>query len=169
MKKLIVYFHGFGSTPTTEKVEKLRAVHNAEVYAFPIDPDPRISIPFLRDQIDELIISRFGCNIDLIFVGASLGGWYAAKMAQLYRCDCVLINPCYDPKNIITSLDQDVLDSYSFITLNPTAKYFIARNDEVINFDPFIHYMDDVTYSDTADHRYNGNEFVEVISYINTL
>ena len=88
MKKVIVYCHGYASSNKTDKVFRLKKMlPDAEVHAWNIAIDPEISIPYLTGKIDLDILATNPLeeNINLIFVGTSLGGWYASKLADIYK------------------------------------------------------------------------------------
>lgn len=162
MRKVIVYFHGFGSSPDSDKVERLK-VSGAEVFAYPIDVDPRVSIPSLEHNIDMMLLDDVNRDMDLTFVGTSLGGWYAGVLGAKYACKRVLINPCIDLQNSLLkyALSSEVLVQYKALELTPHAKYHISIHDEVINFAPYMNELAkfDTTFYDTTGHRFNGPEF----------
>jgi predicted esterase YcpF (UPF0227 family) len=95
----IVYLHGFNSAfdPENEKVaalSQLGAVHG-------ISYDSYSSYRCIRRHlIDE--IGKIECDFgDLLLVGTSLGGFWAAEMAAVFGCPSVIINPCYDPTEML--------------------------------------------------------------------
>lgn len=172
-EKIIIYFHGYGSSPATDKVQTLKE-HFSEVHAFPIDIDPDVSLPYLEQEIDNFIMSNINSEKELVFVGTSLGAWYAGRLANKFRLDgsrCVLINPAYSMKAIKIDLPipQNIKDKYNrFGFICPVrTKFFIATNDEVIDFSDL--HPKNVTYDEKADHRFNGKPFEEVIQYIKSL
>lgn len=172
-EKTIVYFHGYNSSPATDKVGLLKE-HFNDVHAFPIDVDPDISLPYLENQIMDLIVSDINSERELVFVGTSLGAWYAGYMAHKFRMEgthCVLINPAYSLDALKIDLDfpQNVKEKYARIGFACPArtKFFIASNDEVIDFTNF--HRDNVTYVENADHRFNGEPFNQVIEYIKNI
>jgi uncharacterized protein len=89
---LIVYLHGFNSSPQSHKAQVLQRYmaergHGHE-YACPALP------PLARDAIEaiEPLILTKPC-----FVGSSLGGFYATYLAEKHGLKAVLINPAIDP------------------------------------------------------------------------
>jgi uncharacterized protein len=89
---LIVYLHGFNSSPQSHKAQVLQRYmaergHGHE-YACPTLP------PLARDAIEaiEPLIPTKPC-----FVGSSLGGFYATFLAEKHGLKAVLINPAIDP------------------------------------------------------------------------
>lgn len=75
------YFHGENSSPNNDKLRRLREVA-PYTYAFKINVDPRLSLTFLR-QVIRTKLNRAAERVD--FVGASLGGWYAEKLAEEFE------------------------------------------------------------------------------------
>lgn len=172
-EKTIVYFHGYGSSPTSDKVVILKE-HFLDVHAFAIDVDPDISLPYLEKQIMDLIVSDINSQKELVFVGTSLGASYAGYMAHKFRMEgrhCVLINPAYslDALKIDFDIPQHIKEKYACIGFACPArtKFFIASNDEVIDFSNF--HRDNITYDEHADHSFNGEPFNQVIEYIKNI
>jgi uncharacterized protein len=90
----IFYFHGLNSSPNTDKVSRLKE-HFTDVYAFQIDPDPAVSLPYLHEEITKALKEYPG--VSPIFVGTSLGGWYATELGFEFGASVVAINPSYAP------------------------------------------------------------------------
>ena len=63
----IIYFHGYGSSPNTDKVKLLKE-HFSEVYAFPIDVDPDKSLPYLEEEIENVFYGTINVPSKLVFV-----------------------------------------------------------------------------------------------------
>ena len=65
-------------------------------------------------------LSDIAGNEKFIFVGQSLGGWYADKLSRRLGHPCILTNPCYYPHELelITSSDipADYLEQYRLLT-----------------------------------------------------
>lgn len=171
MAKVIVYFHGYRAKIQSDKVDRLRK-HFENVYAFNIDQDPDVSIPELTRQIDHMLVDHLhDKNFELIFIGTSLGGWYAAVLGHIYKCRHILINPCRLPQLHLLKLGvpEDICTHYcnyeaSFLD----AELFVAVNDEVLDFSPYMplfQHLNAKLYQN-ADHRFNGPEFDDVIASI---
>lgn len=43
---------------------------------------------------------------DFVFVGQSLGGWFADKLSRKFNCPCILTNPCYYPHELCHAMSQ---------------------------------------------------------------
>jgi predicted esterase YcpF (UPF0227 family) len=90
---LIVYLHGFNSSPQSHKAQVLARYMaergRAAEYVCP-------ALPPLADEAvreAEKVMSRG----KLCFVGSSLGGFYATHLAEKHDAKAVLINPAVDP------------------------------------------------------------------------
>ena len=178
VKKIIVYFHGFRSNPRGDKVERLRAVKNSIVYAFDINVDPEIALTDIEYQLDDILWTDPFETASLIFVGTSLGAWYAAKLAKQYDAEPFLINPCWDPQNSLKKygVDQTILDKYEDIVFPPRTRLYIASEDDVIDhwayFDGYVDHCDNIELLEVTErvtHRYNGPEFDTVIRDIDEI
>lgn len=89
---MIVYLHGFNSSPQSHKAQLLReymAEHGMEHrYACPaLPPLPSQAIAAIEELVDA----------GVCFVGSSLGGFYATYLAEKHGARAVLINPAIEP------------------------------------------------------------------------
>jgi predicted esterase YcpF (UPF0227 family) len=167
MKKIVVYFHGFGSSAQTDKVQQLRDA-GFETHAWDIYVDPLISQNELLDKIDSMLLDDMHNECKFFFVGTSLGAWYASLLGHLYGIKTILINPSYNPKESLAKygVDQKILDNYFIgIDFSPKQKVFIGTNDKIIDFTNVDFNGADVTYIEGGDHRFN-KKFHHVIDYI---
>jgi predicted esterase YcpF (UPF0227 family) len=167
MPKILIYCHGYGSSAKTDKVDRMRAA-GFEVYAWNINIDPRISIPELERHVDDLLHEKFNQDIDLIFVGTSLGAWYANKLGITYDSKTLLINPLYNPSSTLPKLGVDPELANLYTPMQPTYRdlIVIADDDEHLDFS----YLDPgrarlVRFS-TGGHRFNGPEFDQALQLL---
>lgn len=128
-----VYLHGFNSAfnPKNEKVVALSKV--APVIGVSYDT----FVPY-KDVIGE-IDNQVPPENDLVYVGTSLGAFYASELGRLHSRPSVIINPCVNPfavlnfavdvpmKNFVTgntsTLTSNVKHSYRGKTINPKNEY----------------------------------------------
>jgi pimeloyl-ACP methyl ester carboxylesterase len=175
MKKMIVYFHGYGSSRNSPKVDRLKQEKDFNVFAFHIPIDPEVAAKQLVENIDMALIEDLHKPEDLVFVGTSLGGWWAGRMAKLYQCKAVIINPSIDPGVSLAKygVSPEILNKYYLFPPYIGHKYFFAKNDEIIDNETFrnnlIESGHDVTVDDKANHRFDGDSFEKVVSYLKTL
>jgi uncharacterized protein len=93
---VIVYLHGFNSSPQSHKARvmaKFMAEEGrADDFACPALP---VSADAAITQIESLMASKPGPHC---FLGSSLGGFYATWLVEKHPdCKAVLINPAIDP------------------------------------------------------------------------
>ena len=90
---MIVYLHGFNSSPQSHKAQVMEKYLNSRGlgarYAGPALP-PLASEAMRR--IESLSLGSGTC-----FVGSSLGGVYATHLAEKHDAKAVLINPAIEP------------------------------------------------------------------------
>ena len=96
---MIVYIHGFGSSPASAKAQllkaKLEAVgRGAEFVAPALPPSPAQAARLL----DTLATRRPGASL----VGSSLGGYYATWLAEKHGLKAVLLNPAVRPYELLS-------------------------------------------------------------------
>jgi len=90
---MIVYLHGFNSSPQSHKARTLARYMQehglAAHYACPSLP------PLAKDAIRE--IESLGLDRNTCYAGSSLGGYYATYLVEKHGGRAVLINPAIDP------------------------------------------------------------------------
>jgi predicted esterase YcpF (UPF0227 family) len=123
---MILYLHGFRSSPQSSKArllgERMRALGLEEQYLCPQLPaSPRQAI-----ALAQSLMTRFPTE-DINLVGSSLGGYYANWLAERTGCRAVLLNPAVKPP-----LD---LAEHVGVTTN-------YHNDEVFEFK--LEYIDEL-------------------------
>ena len=99
MTPLIVYLHGFRSSPLSFKAQRLgswMAEHRPDVHWHcpQLPPSP-------AEAVAGLLATVAGWRIDpaaqLAVVGSSLGGFYATVLAARLGCRFVVMNPAVEP------------------------------------------------------------------------
>lgn len=102
---LIIYLHGFLSSPGTRKAALLAEYLRAQ--NLPIE----LQIPALPDKpqaamcaAEEAVMAACAGNCESIgLIGSSMGGFYATILAQRYALRTVLINPTVAPQRLIAN------------------------------------------------------------------
>jgi predicted esterase YcpF (UPF0227 family) len=94
--RVIVYLHGFRSSPQSRKAqmlrEHLRQRNLEDQYLCPALPaSPRKAAQLALDLAQTALLEQ------LALVGSSLGGYYATWIAERLGCRAVLLNPAIDP------------------------------------------------------------------------
>ncbi len=94
-KTLLVYLHGFRSSPRSSKAvmtgEAIKALssidHSYEWYCPQLLASPKQSMQMVTSHIDQ-------SNADqIIVIGSSLGGFYTNYLAEKYQCKGIALNP----------------------------------------------------------------------------
>jgi uncharacterized protein len=93
---MLIYLHGFNSSPQSTKARqlgaRLQAMGRAGQYACPALPDrPAQAIALLEREMSRVPASA------LTLVGSSLGGYYATWLAETHGVRAVLVNPAITP------------------------------------------------------------------------
>lgn len=93
---MIVYLHGFNSSPTSHKARTMAAYMEARGLG------DRFVCPALPHRPAEAIatIEALPVRLDkpgVTFVGSSLGGFYATWLAERHACRAILIQPAVFP------------------------------------------------------------------------
>ena len=152
MIKNIFYFHGFASSADSTKALVFqnfikKRFPNVQLHVPNIDNSLEKSFVQLEDLVNKNSTNK-------LFMGSSLGGFYASYFAEKYNSKAVLINPASNPyrgmemylgKNInystneefyLTKEDLEVLEEKNVSSINNPSNYLVLveTGDEVIPF-----------------------------------
>ena len=150
--KNIFYFHGFASSADSTKALVFqnfikKRFPNVQLHVPNIDNSIEKSFVQLEDLVNKNSTNK-------LFMGSSLGGFYASYFAEKYNSKAVLINPASNPyrgmemylgKNInystneefyLTKEDLEVLEQKNVSSINNPSNYLVLveTGDEVIPF-----------------------------------
>ena len=92
---MIIYLHGFNSSPQSHKAQLLQRYLGsrglASEFGCPaLPPSARTTVKIIRQAVERA--GRPPC-----YVGSSLGGFYATYMVEKFGGKAVLINPAIEP------------------------------------------------------------------------
>lgn len=117
---MILYLHGFRSSPQSKKATQLRralaARGRGDEFACPQLPaSPRAAIEEAQRAVDG--VQREQVNL----IGSSLGGYYATWLAEQLGCRAVLLNPAIQPYDDLRNFlgSQPVYFSDATIDMKP--------------------------------------------------
>lgn len=105
---MIIYLHGFRSSPASFKTqllaEKMSALGRADEFQCPHLPaSPKAAIALVQELVQKLVQQRAQQSPaslapqNLTLIGSSLGGYYATWLAEQIGCRAVLLNPAVKP------------------------------------------------------------------------
>ncbi len=152
MNKNIFYFHGFASSADSTKAIAFNDFIKEKfpnIYLHIPNIDNSIEKSFI--QLEKLIGENEG---DRLFIGSSLGGFYASYFAEKFNQKAVLINPASNPylgmemylgKNTnystneefyLTKKDIEILKLNNVSKINSPSNYLVLMEtgDDVIPF-----------------------------------
>ena len=93
---MIVYLHGFRSSPNSRKARLLGAAltargHGADYVCPQLPASPRAAVADVLERVQRVHPAR------VAFIGSSLGGYYATWLAERLGCRAALLNPAIAP------------------------------------------------------------------------
>ena len=180
---LIVYLHGFRSSPRSVKAQAMvRAVD-----ALPAATRPKLVVPDLGHAPAEAIAKVLGIvarerapGAALAFIGSSLGGYYATHLAERLDARAVLVNPAVRPyedlapyKGVqtnmysgesftVTDAHFDELRALAVPRITRPERYFllVQSGDEVLDWrEAVAHYAGAFQFvQGGGDHAFQGFE-----------
>lgn len=172
----VIYLHGFASSGVSPKSQALVEAFGSEnVFApdLPIDPDETVKV--IKDIVSQIK------NFPIIFVGTSLGGFWANYFAQKYDAKCVIVNPSTSPditmskrvnqpvKHYKTNEDivvtNEIVDKFTqykkeldYLYNGYLVNVFLAEDDDIIDYKltiDYLEYYNSMTITPDGGHRYN--------------
>jgi hypothetical protein len=127
VSSLIVYLHGFRSSPASVKARAV--VHH--VAAMPESSRPALVVPDLGHapaeairRASDAIARERRPGMSLAFVGSSLGGYYATHLAERLDARAVMINPAVRPFDDLAPHRGTQTNMYSGETFEVTDGHF---------------------------------------------
>ena len=131
MSNTILYFHGFKSSSDSGKAQEFKKfIENKTSQTKIIIPDLKDDFKEAHKQIEGLIDKN---SPNILYMGSSLGGYYALYFAQLYKSKSVLINPAIAPLN-----DFEI---------------HLGKNENYATGNKFIISKDDISYIRSLHHK----------------
>ncbi len=114
----ILNLHGFMGESDNKNYKVLCEIFSVEDIISP-------KIDYINTAPEELLkyFSDMVNTDDFIFVGQSLGGWYADKLSRKFKCPCILTNPCNYPHKL------------ELITASGIASEFVEQYRKMSSFD----------------------------------
>ena len=156
MSSTILYFHGFKSSSDSGKAQDFKNfIENHTSQTSIVIPDLDDDFKNANNQIKNLI-NEIETNI--LFMGSSLGGYYALYFAQLYKTKSVLINPAIPPLN---NFEIHLGKNENYATGN---KFTISKND--ISYIRSLHHK---KILDPSNHLILLESGDEILDYIETV
>lgn len=163
MKTKIMYLHGYGSSPDSDKVKDLRKRY--EVVS------PSIPVTY-RDAYREIYDAIVECSIDsnILLVGTSLGGYWATIMSRMYSLPALIINPSCDPGSTIGAYRNPLLTPEELSLYRPLVPgalgrapkiVALAKDDELLDYriaESLFEPVADVRVFDDGGHRFQMPE-----------
>ncbi|MDF2180385.1 alpha/beta fold hydrolase [Aliiglaciecola sp. CAU 1673] len=112
LNNVLIYLHGFLSSPQSLKAQQLSA------YVRQYHPDINLLVPPLDDiptkaldQAEQALRPYLGARIGL--VGSSMGGFLATHLANRFELNAVLVNPAVDPDLLLENMTGTHQNPYS--------------------------------------------------------
>lgn len=110
---LILYIHGFNSSPRSVKAAQMVEYCRAE------RPDITVMVPqlpcFPQPAAEQLaqIVEQHREQYQIGLVGSSLGGYFATWLNQRYGCKAVVVNPAVRPYELLVDYLGEQVNPYT--------------------------------------------------------
>ncbi len=156
---MILYLHGFRSSPQSAKARQLAQAMQqrglADLFACPQLPaSPKQAVDLALTLAQQAATNGRTARDNLCIIGSSLGGFYATWLAQRLDCRAVLLNPAVKPPRdlekyvgVTTQFHSDApfefkpeyvdeLRAYAVSAITRPERYFLlaATGDEVLDW-----------------------------------
>lgn len=172
----VIYLHGFASTGVSPKSDKLIKEFGANSVLrpdLPIDPDKTV-------EVVTSLVHKVSDH-PVIFVGTSLGGFWANYFAHKFDAPCVLVNPSINPDITMAArvgteihnyktgdlivITDEIVEQFKKYKKEAETLYngalvnvFLAEDDELLDSKKtFEHlkYFNSCTVTQDGGHRYD--------------
>ena len=188
MVKTILYFHGFASSSDSDKakiIKKHVSKFSKKLKIF--TPDLSNEFKEANSQIQKLIDEN---EKDFVFMGSSLGGYYANFYGNIYNSKVILINPAIPPlkgfeeylgenenystgeKFIVTKEDIKFLRTLvakKFSNQNNTL-ILLESGDDVLNYIETAKYFRgsniDITFGGSHSYESISNKLEKIVKFL---
>lgn len=184
---MIVYLHGFASSGNSEKAQALIARFGRENVWNPDLPiDPVAVVNLVKTELNNRNIKMVD---KLIFVGTSLGAFYATYFSLVFDAPCVIVNPSILPHKSLShgthinhvTKDEFVVSLCDLHALEhmkevcdqlyegPLINLFVAKDDEVLDYNQMLDYYkhtNSTVITETGGHRFteHWNKVVDKVA-----
>ncbi|PKQ82696.1 esterase [Aeromonas sobria] len=105
MKSVLLYLHGFNSSPGSAKAQQMAAwvaANRPDIEVIiPAQPNTPAAAWATIEQTLADLATRYDCGFKLGAVGSSLGGFMATRVSEQYGCRAALINPAVRPHELL--------------------------------------------------------------------
>jgi predicted esterase YcpF (UPF0227 family) len=154
VQNVIIYLHGFLSSPQSVKAQQTKAFA-AEHYPlvdFVLPQLPPYPLPTV-ELLDELVARYQGCK--LCFIGSSLGGYLSTYLLEKYQGRAVLINPAVQPYKLLADYLGSHINPYTDegFTLEAIHTEQLAAIDNPVLAEPQSYWVLLQTGDETLDYR----------------
>ncbi len=190
MKPTFIYLHGFASHSAGAKRDSLINSFSGKVNI--LTPNMDIDPTKIEAQIEDVIAPYK--NSHLVFIGTSLGGFWAAYFANKYNTHSVVVNPATRPSEVLANKLNMVCHNYKTgepITVLPeyisqyamlekklaanytrnTINMFLAVDDDELDYMQAVQdwkYLNSQTIIKSGGHRFT-NHWPLVLELLNRL
>jgi predicted esterase YcpF (UPF0227 family) len=180
MRPLLLYIHGFNSSPQSQKAEEIRDYIAAQ--SLPIEfispALPNYPGESWRLLEQELVAQQRRQRKKIALIGSSLGGFFATALAERMRLKAVLVNPVVRPSELAGHflggghnpysgedfyLHQGHIDEMRLLeskSLSAPSNFLLMaqKGDETLDYRQAVEYyhQSPKIIEDGGDHRFQG-------------
>ncbi|KXI30264.1 YqiA/YcfP family alpha/beta fold hydrolase [Paraglaciecola hydrolytica] len=154
MEKVVIYLHGFLSSPQSLKAQQTLAFVNTHYPNLTLEIPNLANYPAEAHTIIETVIKEHA-DKQCCFIGSSMGGYFSTYMQQKFGGKAVLINPAVKPYELLVDYLGEHVNPY-------TQQHFTLQHshiDELIGLDvPLVKCCENIwvllqTGDETLDYR----------------
>ena len=155
----IFYLHGFrGHYLKGSKIRFLQATYGKEnVIGFDLYNSPIQNIEKIKQVINELYL-----NDEKIFIGTSLGGYYAFILSHIYDSHLLLINPVINP-----SITMQNFVNKKYFSFQDENKTITITNNDLEEFKQLSNLYENIEQNNKFIHQVWIGKYDEFYSNVN--
>ncbi|ARN73845.1 YqiA/YcfP family alpha/beta fold hydrolase [Oceanicoccus sagamiensis] len=179
MRPLVIYIHGFLSSPQSIKAQETQQYIDSEQLAVELLTPGLSNYPMQAYQQLQAIVEQHS-NRQMALIGSSLGGFMATALAEAYDLKALVINPAVRPYELISGVLGENKNPYTGETFFLDAshieelhqlevqtlskperiKVLLQTGDETLDYRKAVSYYQGCPQliEEGGDHRFQGFE-----------
>lgn len=166
MNKVLIYLHGFLSSPQSVKGQQTLRYAQAHWPQLQLEMPQLPPYPLPAERLLRQLVAKHQGK-ELYFIGSSLGGYLATWLVENYGGKAVLINPAVKPYELLQDYLGEQYNSYTAERFTLTAEHMqqlrtLDARDlrQAENYLVLLQQGDEVLDYRLAERQYQGSQLV---------
>ena len=162
MQKVVIYLHGFLSSPHSVKAQQTRAFAAQHYPSLLLEVPELANYPAQAQAIIDAIVAKHA-DKQCCFIGSSMGGYFSTYLQHQYGGKAVLVNPAVKPYELLADYLGEHTNPYTQQQFSLNTSHIdelLALDVPVIkqpqNYWVLLQTGDETLDYRQAEHKYQG-------------